>query len=61
MSMSATCLEFGRSLLDQLGDDAPPIGLIASAVGGTTIERWSPNATTEACQNTTARAAVIPC
>jgi len=24
--MSATCIEFGRSLIDQLGDDAPPIG-----------------------------------
>ena len=52
MGMSATCLEFGRSLLDQLGADAPPIGLIASAVGGTKIEAWSPNATTAECQNT---------
>jgi hypothetical protein len=53
MTMSATCLEFGRALLDQLGDGAPPIGLIASAVGGTRIESWSPNATTQSCQNTT--------
>ena len=55
MSMSATCIEFGRSLLDQRGSEeaAVPIGLIASAVGGTTIESWSPNATTKECQNTT--------
>ena len=45
MGMSATCIEFGRSLLDQLGEDAPPIGLIASAVGGTRIESWSPVST----------------
>lgn len=54
MGMSATCLEFGRSLIDQLGASAPPIGLIASAVGGTKIESWSPNATTEQCQNQSA-------
>jgi sialate O-acetylesterase len=53
MGMSATCVEFGRSLLDQLGPSAPPIGLVSSAVGGTTIESWSPNATTMQCQNTT--------
>jgi hypothetical protein len=53
MGMSATCIEFGRSLLDQLGPSAPPIGLISSAVGGTKIESWSPNATTMECQNTT--------
>jgi hypothetical protein len=50
---SAACTEFARNLIDQLGDDAPPIGLIQSAVGGTTIEAWSPNATTATCQNKT--------
>ena len=28
--------------------------LIQSAIGGTTIEAWSPNETTVSCQNTTA-------
>jgi sialate O-acetylesterase len=57
LGFSATCMEFGRSMLDQLGHDAPPIGLIQSAVGGTTIEKWSPNATTASCQNKTVGAA----
>ena len=52
-SFSAACLEFGRALLDELGDDAPPIGLIQSALGGSTIEAWSPNETTITCQNKT--------
>ena len=29
---SAACTEFGRSVLEMLGEDAPPIGLIQSAV-----------------------------
>ena len=53
LDFSATCMEFGRSLSDQLGPNAPPIGLISSAVGGTTIEEWTPNATTATCQNKT--------
>ena len=52
-SFSAACMEFGRALLDELGDDAPPIGMIQSALGGSTIEAWSPNETTIACQNKT--------
>lgn len=56
LSFSATCLEFGRQLIEQLGNEtAPPIGLIQSAVGGTQIEAWSPNATTAQCQNKTAK------
>ena len=31
---SATCTEFGRNLLEMLGEKAPPIGLIQSAVSG---------------------------
>jgi hypothetical protein len=50
---SAACTEFARNLIDTLGEDAPPIGLLQSAVGGTTIEAWSPNATTTECQNKT--------
>ena len=53
-TFSATCIEFGRNLLEMLGEDAPPIGLIQSAIGGTQIEAWTPNATTAQCQNTTA-------
>jgi hypothetical protein len=50
---SATCTEFARNLIEQLGDNAPPIGLIQSAIGGSMIEAWSPNTTTAACQNKT--------
>ena len=50
---SAACTEFARNLIETLGDDAPPIGLIQTAVGGTTIEAWSPNTTTALCQNKT--------
>ena len=32
LSFSAACTEFGRNLLEMLGDDASPIGLIQSAV-----------------------------
>ena len=32
LAFSAACTEFGRNLLEMLGDDAPPIGLIQSAV-----------------------------
>lgn len=35
---SATCLYFGLELVDALGEGGPPIGLIQSAVGGSTIE-----------------------
>lgn len=45
--------QFGRSLIDQLGPGAPPIGLIQSAIGGTTIEAWSSNTTTTSCANRT--------
>ena len=48
-SFSATCLYFGVELLDALGPDAPPIGLIQSAVGGSTIEAWQSNETLAKC------------
>ena len=48
-------IEFGRNLVAMLGgEDSPPVGLIQSAIGGTQIEAWSPNATTAKCQNKTA-------
>jgi sialate O-acetylesterase len=48
---SATCLYFGVELLDALGPDAPPIGLIQTAVGGSTIEAWMSNETLGRCSN----------
>eukprot|EP00660_Eupelagonema_oceanica_P012302 gene12302-305_t len=52
MRFSAACAEFGRELVDALGADAPPVGLVQSAVGGTKIEAWSPNETIAGCGNT---------
>lgn len=49
-SFSATCLYFGVELLAALGPEAPPIGLIQSAVGGSTIEAWMSNATLGRCR-----------
>eukprot|EP01043_Picozoa_sp_COSAG02_P036878 COSAG02_NODE_2732_length_8141_cov_41.736011_7_plen_841_part_00 len=46
---SATCLYFGVELLDALGPNAPPLGLIQTAVGGSTIEAWMANETIDRC------------
>ena len=48
---SATCYYFGESLTDELGQDAPPIGLIHTAFGGSMIEQWLPEATVKSCKN----------
>jgi hypothetical protein len=48
-TFSATCLYFGLELVDALGEGAPPIGLIQSAVGGSTIEAWQSNETLASC------------
>ena len=54
---SATCMYFAVELIDEkrrLGLDlekSVPIGLIQSAVGGTQIEEWMPNATRQKCTN----------
>jgi hypothetical protein len=48
----ATCLYFAQSLIDLLGANAPPIGLIATAVGGTSIESWSDADSYAACSST---------
>ena len=37
---SAVCWVFGRNLFDAL-EGQVPIGLVASAVGGTAVQRWS--------------------
>ncbi len=48
-ALSAVCYYFAQALTDALGDDAPPIGLIESAVGGTKIEEWLSNSTKNKC------------
>lgn len=53
-SFSGTCYYFGESLTDELGGDAaPPIGLIHTAWGGSTIEQWLDNGTIGTCRNAT--------
>ena len=45
LAFSGTCYYFAESLTDELGDAAPPIGLIHTAWGGSTIQQWVSNAT----------------
>ena len=49
MKFSSTCYYFGESLVDELGDRTPPIGLIHTAFGGSTIQQWLPNSTIFEC------------
>jgi len=44
LTYSATCWYFAEELTDALGAAAPPIGLIHTAFGGSTIEQWLSNA-----------------
>jgi hypothetical protein len=48
---SATCYYFGESLTEELGSDAPPIGLIHTAYGGSMIEQWLTETTVMSCKN----------
>ena len=51
---SSTCYYYGESLTDELGGTAaPPIGLIHTAWGGSTIEQWLDNQTISTCSNAT--------
>ena len=50
MGFSATCFYFGQELSDTIGAGAPPIGLVHTAWGGSTIEQWLTNATIDTCQ-----------
>ena len=50
-TFSSTCYYFGESLIDKLGKDTPPIGLIHTAFGGSRIEEWVDNATLKTCSN----------
>jgi hypothetical protein len=45
MAFSGTCYYFGESLTDALGAAAPPLGLIHTAWGGSTIQNWIRNET----------------
>jgi hypothetical protein len=53
INFSGTCLYFGLSLLDRLGPDAPPIGLIQSCVGGSWIEEWASISDLSGCSDQT--------
>ena len=49
---SATCFYFAQELTDKLGGKrAPPIGLVHTAWGGSTIEQWLSNKTIATCQS----------
>ena len=49
LGFSATCYYFGESLTDELGEQAPPLGLVHTAWGGSTIEQWLLNSTNNEC------------
>lgn len=53
LGFSAACYYYGESLTDALGDAAPPLGLIHTAWGGSTIQNWISNATlnSDVCAN----------
>ncbi|KAJ9456122.1 hypothetical protein DIPPA_18274 [Diplonema papillatum] len=50
---SATCYYFAESLTDLLGADAPPLGMINTAWGGSMAEQWTSNQTSAKCSNIT--------
>ncbi len=59
MGFSSTCYYFGESLSDQLAKSGPPppIGLVHTAWGGSTIEQWLTNETIGTCANASKSAA----
>ena len=50
MGFSASCFYFGQELIETLGAAAPPIGLVHTAWGGSTIEQWLTNETSATCE-----------
>jgi sialate O-acetylesterase len=53
---SSTCYYFGEALSDELASQstdgiAPPIGLVHTSFGGSTIEQWLTNKTIATCAN----------
>lgn len=53
LGFSSTCYYFAESLSDALGAAAPPLGLVHTAYGGSTIEQWLDNKTIATCRNAT--------
>ena len=52
MRFSATCFYFAQELTNKFADkQAPPIGLVHTAWGGSTIEQWLSNDTIATCQS----------
>jgi len=49
-AFSAVCWYYAQELTEMLGDEAPPIGLINTAVGGTQVEQWTRNNTLTSCK-----------
>ena len=53
LHFSATCYYFAEALTtlhETAGKTAPPLGLVSTAVGGSMIEEWVPNTTTDRCK-----------
>jgi sialate O-acetylesterase len=50
MSFSAACFYFAQELSDTMGAIAPPLGLVHTAWGGSTIEQWLTNESIATCQ-----------
>ena len=51
-NFAAACYYYAEALTDQFeaaGKAAPPLGLISTAIGGSMIEEWLPNATNAHC------------
>jgi hypothetical protein len=57
-TFSATCYYFGESLTEELGDNAPPLGLVHTAFGGSMIEQWLTEETVSSCHNSSNYSAV---
>ena len=57
-TFSATCYYFGQSLTEELGADAPPLGLVHTAFGGSMIEQWLTEETVDSCKNSSNYTAV---
>ena len=50
-SFSSTCYYFGQELSKLFESEAPPLGLIHTAWGGSTVQQWTSNKTSSLCKN----------
>eukprot|EP00040_Diaphanoeca_grandis_P010748 m.55060 g.55060 ORF g.55060 m.55060 type:complete len:657 (+) comp22015_c0_seq2:53-2023(+) len=50
-TFSSTCWYYAEGLTNELGSEAPPLGLIHTAWGGSMIEQWLPNTTLATCKS----------